>query len=332
MVTSLCGAKCKGIHALLLLLLPLLLLTIVHTVTTDQFVEMNASFACGGNYTASMATKCTMAFKLNGTVTSNIVNGTASVLHEMPSILSEPPYLHNINQSCISSTEWPHLEFFLPMHLSHHAPERNNEWRDIFMRSVLLFWPIRTSNVTLRILLNEELRNESTLIKNHIIDYVAEMRNLLGKDFPWVEITYHAPVYLNKSGIPPNNVTVYESGHDRQQYMMLYADRMTNSEYVAFVDTDTFFHSYVDSQDLFERGKPIIHGTIKRYRKAGPDVVRKKWADSTHAFLGDEEPMICMSYFPLIFRTRDLQKLRSYVEKKFSVPFDEVFHNVNKGR
>ena len=250
----------------------------------------------------------------------------------IPSTYSpEPSYLRGVNESCPSSSDWPRIEFFLPMHLSSHAAERNDEWKNILMRGLLLFWPVRVSNITLRIMLNEELRNESKLVDEHINGYVATMQNLLRDDFPRVEITYHKHVYLNRSDVPVNNVTLYKTGHDRQQYMMFYADDFVSSEYVAFVDTDTFFHSYVDLHDLFERGKPIIHGTIKRYRKYGPDIVRKKWADSTHSFLGDEEPMICMSYFPLIFRTKDLHHLREFVQKKFSIPFDEMFYNVNRG-
>lgn len=37
-----------------------------------------------------------------------------------------------------------------------------------------------------------------------------------------------------------------ESGHDRQQWSMFWADNYTSSDYVGFVDTDTLFDTLVD--------------------------------------------------------------------------------------
>ena len=100
---------------------------------------------------------------------------------------------------------------------------------------------MKESNATIRLLLDEEVRDTNpSLIKTHITDFLDLMQKDLGSDFPRVEITYHKPKYRVGKDVPPNNVTVYRTGHDRQQYMMLHADEFSNSEYVAFVDGDTF--------------------------------------------------------------------------------------------
>jgi hypothetical protein len=54
--------------------------------------------------------------------------------------------------------------------------------------------------------------------------------------------------------------TYYKRGHDRQQRLMFWADNFTTAEYVGFVDTDCVFITYVDREDLFENGKPVING------------------------------------------------------------------------
>ena len=59
-----------------------------------------------------------------------------------------------------------------------------------------------------------------------------------------------------KISIAANEAGVYETGHDRQQYMMFYADNYTTSEFVGFVDTDAIVHSFVDREDIFEEGRP----------------------------------------------------------------------------
>ena len=54
----------------------------------------------------------------------------------------------------------------------------------------------------------------------------------------------------------------YHRPTDRQQLMMLWADNFTESEYVAFVDSDAVFLTAVDREDLFENGKPVINGRL----------------------------------------------------------------------
>jgi hypothetical protein len=41
--------------------------------------------------------------------------------------------------------------------------------------------------------------------------------------------------------------------------MMFWADNFTSREFVGFVDTDAVFLAYVDREDLFEDGKPVVN-------------------------------------------------------------------------
>jgi hypothetical protein len=49
-------------------------------------------------------------------------------------------------------------------------------------------------------------------------------------------------------------------GYDRQQFNMFWADNFTNYEFIGFIDTDAAFVTYVDREDLWENGKPVING------------------------------------------------------------------------
>lgn len=180
--------------------------------------------------------------------------------------VSSSPEAHGV--SC--TTKWPDLEIFLPVYLNGNVStdpdgvarvhgdvtqkfERNDEWTNVFLRSFLMFWPVKESKVKFRVILDEELRN-SSLVKEHITNFIDKKSIELGEDFPSINITYNPPLK-----------NVYTTGHDRQQYLMFTADKITSSEFVAFADTDTLFHSYADVNDMFEDGKPIIHGKIQYF-------------------------------------------------------------------
>jgi len=114
----------------------------------------------------------------------------------------------------------------------------------------------------------------------------------------------------------------YSKGYDRQQLLMFWADNYTSAEYVGFVDTDCLFITYVDISDLFEDGLPVINGRIG-YNN------RKPWSQvpgATYAITGHEEPMRCMSYFPVIIKTKHLKEIREFIsEHNGRRPFNEVF-------
>ena len=214
--------------------------------------------------------------------------------------------------------EWKSLEFFLPVYLNEVNTSRNDEWLDIFTTSLQLFWPIKDSKVVLNLVVDEGTEN-STLFDKHIGNVIRDKRRLHGDSFVPTKIV-----------IARNEVGIYETGHDKQQYIMFYADNYTTSEYVGFIDTDTIIHSFVDREDIFEEGLPVVHGRLSQYKKVGRDKIKRLWAESTYRFLGVEEPMMCMAYFPVVIKTAHLKDLRIFVEQKWKKSFPHAFAEFTK--
>jgi hypothetical protein len=180
---------------------------------------------------------------------------------------------------------------------------------------MLLFWPLERSNLTLRLLFDEEQIAPKQWVYNMIVNTFRDVKSR----FP-------GGIHYTPSA-PANNT--YRRGHDRQQLMMLWADNYTTAEYIAFADTDCVFLTYVDREDLFEDGKPVING------RSGPGFADWRIAPwITHEFSGLETPMRCMSYFPVILKRSHLADLRAHVVEHWrntthlNRTFDEIFFNV----
>lgn len=187
---------------------------------------------------------------------------------------------------------WPNMDLFLPVRA---FPDfwRNFEWRNTFLRSVFLFWPLKVAHVGLVVILNEECRGLE------LVDDVERILNETTNGLAMTSLRYS-----------PVSRYYRRKGHNRQQLLMFHGDEYSNAEYIAFVDTDCFFETYVDREDLFEDGKPVINGRV------GPP--QSDWwivvPQSTFAFLRELEPMRCMNFFPFIVRRIHLYELRKHVE------------------
>ena len=98
---------------------------------------------------------------------------------------------------------------------------------------------------------------------------------------------------------------------------MFYADNFTDksAKYVGFMDSDTLFHSYVDREDLFEDGKPIIHGRLTKLKRTGTDAMKRGWSDSTYRALGIKEPMVRLC--PPMISTTELKCLVIILARQF---------------
>ncbi len=118
-------------------------------------------------------------------------------------------------------------------------------------------------------------------------------------------------------------------GFDRQQQVMFWADNFTTAEYVAYLDTDALFITTVNPHDFFENTKAIIHGRIQQYHKI--DAQFAHWPAGTYRALHEEEPMTCMSYFPVILKVSHLEEMRAHIEKVWHRPFDEAFLQIAQG-
>ena len=54
----------------------------------------------------------------------------------------------------------------------------------------------------------------------------------------------------------------------------------------------------------------------------------RSWQVQTKEFLGLDEPVNCMSYFPVLIQAKHLHELRQFVEKKHGKSFDQVFYTL----
>ena len=88
---------------------------------------------------------------------------------------------------------------------------------------------------------------------------------------------------------------------------------------------DCVFVTYIDREDLFEDGLPVVNGRSGRH---DPNDIWSKLPISTFLSLKILEPMRCMSYFPVVIRVKHLKGLRAYIEKIHGKSFNEVFFEV----
>lgn len=205
--------------------------------------------------------------------------------------------------------KWPALDLFVPVHLhasqsSHQALDRNNEFVNFFLRTYMLFWPDH-ANSTLRVLLDEEVKGEAV--------FEAFRTSVASLNPPRLEFSFIAqsPWYRGQGGL-------------RQQYSMFWADNFTDAEFIGFVDSDGALITMVDREDLFENGKPVVNGRF------GVET-RAPWRNvpiTTWAITGKEEPMRCMSYFPVVVHRAHLALIRAHITSHLHKrTFDEAFQS-----
>ena len=201
--------------------------------------------------------------------------------------------------------KWPSLDIFMPVNV---ISNRDHEYETIFLRSFLLFFPLKLSNVSLTVAIDIE-HSES------------KQANELKRKFH--DIAHRVPGGVKVALLPESEY--YRSGYDRQQLVMFWADNFTSSEYVGFVDTDAAFITYVDREDLFEDGKPVVNGGAG-YRAIKADG-NWKWTVGTFVALGILEPFRCMTYFPVVIKVSHLPEIRDFISRYHNVSFNEAFYN-----
>jgi hypothetical protein len=217
------------------------------------------------------------------------------------------------NGSWDCNRPWPEMELFLPL-ATHYSPRdaRYYEYETLFLRSLLLFYPLKHSNSSLRLLFDAEHKGHG-----YTNEIVTTFESALGpKKMPGgLAVTYAEPSEW------------YHRPTDRQQLLMMWADNFTSSEYVAFVDSDAVFFTAIDREDLFEDGKPVVNA------KTGPYAAGDFWGsapESTYDTLHLNETMRCMSYFPVVIKTSHLPLLRDYIVQAHggNKTFNEIYKEV----
>ena len=199
---------------------------------------------------------------------------------------------------------WPKIELFLPtsIHKNHRSP-RYYELDNVFLRSFLLFWPLEISNVSLTVAHDEET------ISHH--SAIVTCKSI-------TEIQHIMPGGAKVALLPPS--PYYRGNYDRQQLAMFWADNFTDSEYVGFMYTDVAFVTYIDREDLFEEGKPVINARGGYFRTT------KDAAHIRTETLGPLKPFKALSYFPVIIKRSHLKDAREYISQRHNLTFDDTFY------
>jgi hypothetical protein len=225
----------------------------------------------------------------------------------LPAVLASRSQKHVVeNFPC--DRKWPSLDIFMPVNLKTRTGAY--EFESYFLRSFLLFWPLKLSNVSLNIAIDAE--SNSTIPASELYETLGWV-----KDF--------VPGGTKITLLPQSNF--YRRGYDRQQLVMFWADNFTDSEYVGFVDSDTAFLTYIDREDLFEGGKPVVNG---KSGHIGTDNIAYEWTRGSERVLGILEPFRCMSYFPVIIKVDHLKGMRDYIADRYNSTFDNAFyHNIS---
>jgi len=125
---------------------------------------------------------------------------------------------------------------------------------------------------------------------------------------------------------PPIQIdgNVSMTGHNRQQYVMSWADNFTSAKYVGFIDTNTMFSTRVLSEDLFVDDRPRVHGDM-----LGKTGFWEVFADNHRNFTGFYDIMQAMSYFPVVIKTTHLPVIRAILMKGLDCKtFGEVFQKI----
>ena len=213
---------------------------------------------------------------------------------------------------------WPSLELFLPLFVNPlQEQQQQKQWHRVFLSSFITFWPLNISRTSVRFVAPEEKRYtrvyrefRSLLLEHYASKLSWDGREGGGQGF---ELSLTPPlINVMTSG----DATFNNSEHIRTQLLMFFADNYTSEkhDYIGFVEADTMFVNYVDREDIFEDGKPVIHGRV------GMDPRHQYHNNlaSTSGFwlLGGSkypEPMRCRNYYPFVIKRSHLRDMRSFI-------------------
>ena len=193
------------------------------------------------------------------------------------------------------------------------------EARSYLLPSLQMFWP----QSKLLVVLDQE-----DPVEREFSEIVTETC----KEFKPVVVKGVTVPLPNLSGLVErtNRMNQLFLGYYQGQLDMLYADKMTTSKYVAFVDTDTVFTTLVTPESIFaDSKKPRIIGMVHRTSVGVP--MNNQWQEMyapTAEILKRPYVMGCMNMFPVVVFAKHLAALRRHVEKIHGKPFLEVYVDI----
>lgn len=214
------------------------------------------------------------------------------------------PLIHDChgNVGTNNRQSWPELDLFVRM-----SADFRDTFQNVLLRSLRLFWPLQ--HLKLVVVLDDEKEEDHK--------FGGELTSIASKyGLPPFKVFYESPS------------TTYESGYDRQQWSMFWADNYTSATYVGFMDTDTLITTRVHAGDLFECGRPLVLGVVGNEWE-------KHWVASsktTALVLGKPEVMRGMTYFPVVLKVSHLAKMRQEITGRLNANcFDDAFRIFSKG-
>lgn len=140
---------------------------------------------------------------------------------------------------------------------------------------------------------------------------------------PWVRVDFEEPPPLMERWAGLQRAGSRTHGWQRASWSHFHLDRYTDAEFIANMDSDTIFHTWVDDELLFDAdGRPHVVG-ITHYADFGP-VLRA---------LGLPTEIDFMAAQPMVVRRRHFQDVRHFVVQRMSrdtaagtgSTFDEAF-------
>ena len=201
------------------------------------------------------------------------------------------------NRSMGPTNPWAEIPDFI-FYVRFTSGDRwDQEYREILIRTMRLFLP--TERAKLVAVLDDEKQEDHELGKE------------IAREWPFPSICYR------KEG---DRSIYHGKGKSRMYLDMFYPEKCTDSSYVGFVDTDTFFSTYVTPEILFENGKPVIIAKIGASQYPC-------WDTATEIFLGKKEVIQCMSTFPVMVKTKHIVEMRKKLAEYHNKMFDELFRD-----
>ena len=181
------------------------------------------------------------------------------------------------------------------------------EYYNVFHVSYLLFWPF-----------DKWINSDVVIVFDDENEEQHRFGTILANMPPYPKIHYEKD--------PGGNIFCSNwrrSGYARQQYSTFYMDLYTDSDYIAIVDSDSFFTSPVMPEDLFINGKPRIIGyngcCVQQFIKGVNETI------------GEESPgeFMVANAFPIIFKREHLKSIREHVTMRMKAKtFEEAFHKI----
>lgn len=206
-------------------------------------------------------------------------------------------FLHFLKFFDFNCFDLSNVHFFLPL-----SSKTTKYYHESFIWSYRMF--VNNPTTSLLIVLDNEERNNIKFLKD----------------------LNHSLININHSLTFANNPAFSLASKDRSQWYNLWADNFTNSEYVAFADTDTLFTAKVHYFDFFINEKPRVSGFF-----ADMKPFWKNFYETTEQLIGKVTPLQTMSYFPVILKTQHLALIRNHVTSKMkSFYFDHALEIIAK--